>query len=192
MQIDQVTQRRAQKGDPAAFEEVLRAHERMIYQVCLRMSGNPEDAMDIAQETAVRVWRNLPGFKGDASLTTWIYRIAVNASLDHLRRRKGKETDSTDELMEKGSMPVAQTQDTPEASIERKETLRQVGEALLRLPEDQRAAVVLRDVQDLPYEQIASVLGINLNTAKSRIARGRKQLAAILKELRQLSANARV
>lgn len=182
MQIDEITQRKAQKGDSQAFEELLLAHEKMIYQVCLRMCGNPQDAMDVSQETAVRIWRNLPNFKGESTLSTWIYRIALNASLDHLRRQKNRMAESTDELMEKGVMPVAQSTETPEASLERKETLARVGEALTQLPEDQRSAVVLRDVQDLPYDQVATILGTNLNTVKSRISRGRRRLMQLLQE----------
>jgi RNA polymerase sigma-70 factor (ECF subfamily) len=184
VQIDEMTLKRAQKGDQAVFESILAAHERMIYGICLRMCGNKEDALDAAQETAVRVWRNIGGFTGGAALSTWIYRIATNACLDQLRRRR--DVASIDELGEEGFSPAAPEGETPQSALEGKETLRELGEALLRLPEDQRAAVVLRDVQNLSYEEVADVLGVNLNTVKSRISRGRRTLRDWISRERQL------
>jgi RNA polymerase sigma-70 factor (ECF subfamily) len=178
VQIDPLTLKRAQKGNQNAFETILSAHERMIYGICLRMTGNRDDAMDVSQETAVRVWRNIGRFSGEAALSTWIYRIATNACLDHLRKRR--DTLSVDEMGEGGYAPAAPATETPEGALGGKETLREVERALTQLPEDQRAAVVLRDVQDLSYEEVARVLGVNLNTVKSRISRGRKNLRDLL------------
>ncbi len=178
MQSDRVTLKRAQKGDQRAFESILETHERMIYSICLRMCGSREDALDVSQETAVRIWRNIGRFTGEAALSTWIYRIATNACLDHLRKRK--DVLSVDALGEEGYAPPASAGEMPENALDGKETLREVAKALDRLPEDQRAAVVLRDVNDLTYEEVADVLGVNLNTVKSRISRGRKSLRDLL------------
>lgn len=190
MQTDQVTLKRAQKGDQAAFEAILAEHEKMIYGICLRMCGNRDDAMDVAQETAVRIWRNIGKFTGNAALSTWIYRIATNACLDHLRRRR--DSLSIDELGEEGYSPVAAESETPEAVLQGTETMRSLERALERLPEDQRSAVVLRDVQSLSYDEVADVLGVNLNTVKSRISRGRRALRDFLSKDEELLRRADV
>jgi len=179
MQTDQLLLKRAQKGDPTAFESILATHERLIYSICLRMCGNREDAMDIAQETAVRVWRNIGRYTGDAALSTWIYRIATNACLDHLRKQR--DALSIDELGEDGFSPATGEHENPEGVLQGRETMRTVQHALMLLPEEQRAAVILRDIRNLTYEEVAQTLGINLNTAKSRISRGRRALREMLR-----------
>jgi len=95
---------RAQKGDTAAFEDLVREHQTRLYHTCLRMMANPDDARDMAQEILVKVWRNLPAFKGESSLSTWLYRIAMNTCLDELRRRKKAKQTSMEALAESGGL----------------------------------------------------------------------------------------
>lgn len=171
---------KAQNGDMDALEEILKRNEKAIYLLALSMCGNEQDAMDVGQEAAVRIWRNLPNFRGDSKLSTWIHRIAHNACIDFLRKRRDGDA-PLDELKEIGVEPVAPSTETPEQTLERKETYRSIDEALLSLPDEHRAAVVQRDVLGLSYDEIATAQEANLNTIKSRIARGRKQLASLLR-----------
>jgi RNA polymerase sigma-70 factor (ECF subfamily) len=165
----------AQHGDRAALDQLLRRHYDRVHSVCRRITGNDADAADAAQEAMIAMVRGLATFDGRASFGTWAYRIATNASLDELRRRKrrplvaGRSRDDHDE---------------PELADPSAEgRFAQVGEqqrlagALAELAEDFRVPVVLRDVGDLDYAQIAEVLQLPIGTVKSRIARGRGMLA---------------
>lgn len=166
----------ARAGDPAALEQVLRAHQPGIHAVCRRLTGNDADAADATQEALVAVVRGLPRFDGRSALSTWVYRVATNAALDELRRRARRPMPlrSDDPLPETGAVGGPPAFD--EALADRDALDR----ALASLPEDFRAAVVLRDVAGLDYAEIAAVLGIPGGTVRSRIARGRAALAAAL------------
>ena len=166
---------RASGGDPAAFNELLGAHERRMYAVALRMCGNPEDAQDCLQETMLRVWRAISGFKGQSSFSTWVYRITMNTCLDELRKRKNRPNTSLDGLVDAGWSP-ADEDDTPEKHAVRREARKSLEGFIQELPEDMRAAVVLRDIQGYAYDEIADILGTNVGTIKSRISRGREKL----------------
>jgi len=166
---------RAAGGDPAAFNTLLGQHERRMYAVALRMCGNPEDAQDCLQEAMMRVWRAISGFKGQSSFSTWVYRITMNTCLDELRKRKNRPSTSLDTLVETGWSP-ADEDDTPEHHALRREARQSLEGFIQDLPEDMRAAVVLRDIQGYAYEEIAEILGANVGTVKSRISRGREKL----------------
>ncbi len=167
----------AQAGDRRALETLLARHYDRVHAVCRRIAGSSRDADDAAQEAMISIVRGLPRFDGRAQFSTWVYRIATNAALDELRRRRrrpalapvddeGQPADLVDPLAER----------TVEASVDRLS----IDAALAALPEDFRVAVVLRDVGDLDYAEIAEALGVPVGTVKSRIARGRSQLAAAL------------
>ena len=141
----------AQAGDRAALDALLRRHYDRVHAVCRRIAGSSRDADDATQEAMISIVRGISRFDGRSAFSTWIYRIATNAALDELRRRL-------------------------EGVVERLS----IDDALAALPEDFRAAVVLRDVADLDYAEIAAVLGVPVGTVKSRIARGRGQLADVL------------
>jgi RNA polymerase sigma-70 factor, ECF subfamily len=163
----------AQTGDRDATDALLRRHVDMIYAVCVRITGNPADAADATQEALIAIVRGLPRFDGRASVRTWMYRIATNACLDELRRRGRRPRPGLDDTV------VEQPSDHPaldETVVDRIT----IDEALTRLPEDFRAAVVLRDVQGMDYAQIAEVLQVPLGTVRSRIARGRQGLTELL------------
>ena len=167
--------RLASGGDPGAFNELLGAHERRMYAVALRMCGNAEDAQDCLQEAMLRVWRAISGFKGQSSFSTWVYRITMNTCLDELRKRKNRPNTSLDTLVEAGWSPPDEG-DTPEKHALRREARQSLEGFIQELPEDMRAAVVLRDIQGYAYEEIAEILGANVGTVKSRISRGREKL----------------
>lgn len=166
---------RAVKGDAAAFNELLAGHEKKMYAVCLRMCANHEDAQDCLQEAMLRVYRSISGFKGQSAFSTWLYRVTMNTCLDELRRRKGKVTTSLDGLLDSGWSP-SDEEDTPEKHAIGAEQRRAVQAMIAELPEDMRAAVVLRDIQGYSYEEISRMLEINVGTIKSRISRGREKL----------------
>ena len=167
----------AQAGDRRALDTLLRRHYDRVHAVCRRIAGSTRDADDAAQEAMIGIVRGLPRFDGRARFSTWAYRIATNAALDELRRRKRRPalTLVTEEGEQAETVdPLAARQ--VESAVERMS----IDAALDTLPEDFRTAVVLRDVADLDYAEIADVLGVPVGTVKSRIARGRAQLADAL------------
>lgn len=170
---------KAGRGDAYAFEQLISAHENKMYAVALRMCGNREDAQDCLQEAMLRVYRAMSGFKGQSSFSTWVYRITMNSCLDELRRRKSRTATSLDAMLENGFAPSDEG-DTPEQSSLRSEQRRALEQAIAKLPEDMRAAIVLRDIQGCSYDEIAEALNANVGTIKSRISRGREKLRATL------------
>lgn len=170
---------KAGRGDAYAFEQLISAHENKMYAVALRMCGNREDAQDCLQEAMLRVYRAMSGFKGQSSFSTWVYRITMNSCLDELRRRKSRTATSLDAMLENGFAPSDEG-DTPEQSSLRSEQRRALEQAIAKLPEDMRAAIVLRDIQGCSYDEIAEALNANVGTIKSRISRGREKLRAAL------------
>lgn len=162
-------------GDSAAFEQLIQPLEGRIYAVALRMCANREDAQDCMQESMIRIYRALSGFKGQSSFSTWVYRITMNTCLDELRRRKARKSTSLDSLLDSGWSPANET-DTPERHAVQSEQRRTIERAIADLPDDMRAAIVLRDIQGLTYDEIADALSVNVGTVKSRISRGRERL----------------
>jgi len=167
--IDLVTA--AQGGDRAALEALLRRHQPRIHAVCRRLAGNDADADDAAQEALVAVVRGLSRFDGRSSVGTWIYRIATNASFDELRRRRRRPEPVDADLHDRPATGSA-VDDTAQRL--------DVDDALLQLPLEFRAAVVLRDLCGLDYAEIAEVLDIPAGNVRSRISRGRAALVPLL------------
>lgn len=167
----------SQRGDFDAFDRLVAAHEDRIYHAAYRITGNSEDARDAAQETFVKAFRALPRYRHEAAFGTWLHRIAVNASLDIVRRRPQAPPVPLEEVV----LP-AQTHN-PDTEAERHEVQRRVHDALRRLAPDHRVIVVLRDLQGLAYEEIAEVLRIPIGTVRSRLSRAREVLRALLKDL---------
>lgn len=174
MEENQLIQRAAQ-GDAGAFNTLMAAHERRMYAVALRMCGNPEDAQDCLQESMLRVYRSIGGFKAQASFSTWLYRITMNTCLDELRRRKSRPAVSLDGLVDSGWSP-SDDHEGPEQHALRTEARAALERSIHELPEDMRAAVVLRDIYGYSYDEIAKQLDANVGTIKSRISRARERL----------------
>lgn len=170
--------RAAQAGDRAALESLLRRHHDRILGICRRLAGNEADALDASQDALVAIVRGLPRFDGQAKFTTWAYRVTTNACLDELRRRGRRPVPGLPEDHD----GAVRGQSAPAAGIELLPDRLAIDAALAQLPEEFRVAVVLRDLCDLEYADIADELGIPPGTVRSRIARGRSLLAAILTE----------
>lgn len=174
-------------ADPAALETLLRRHQDRLYTVCRRLVGSDQDAADACQEALIAVVRGLSGFDGRASFATWSYRVATNSCLDELRRRRRQppiRPFGSDDFGSgpsgsgpSGSAPVETA--TPDRTDEVGTRL-DLDTALASLPAEFRLAVVLRDVCDLSYAEIATVTGAPLGTVRSRIARGRSALVPLL------------
>jgi RNA polymerase sigma-70 factor (ECF subfamily) len=163
-------------GDRRALETLLDRHTDRVHAICRRIVLDPEDALDATQEALIAIARGIPRFDGRAAFTTWIHRIATNAALDELRRRRRRVVTgpARDDLPEPGA-------DTSASTVEQRVAARlDVDAALARVPDDFRVAVVLRDLCDLDYPEIAEVLDVPVGTVKSRIARGRQALAELL------------
>jgi RNA polymerase sigma-70 factor, ECF subfamily len=170
--------RRFLGGDTSAFETLVERHETRVYNLCLRILGDRDDARDAAQETFVAALRKLAQFRGDAAFTTWLHRVTVNTCYDELRRRKRRPMlhllppDDPDRPHEPGP-PVADHADEVAGTLD-------AASALASVPEEFRVALVLADVQDVPYEEIGRILDVPLGTVKSRVHRGRIALARAL------------
>ena len=183
---------RLRAGELAAFEELVEEFQPLVYALCYRVLHDSEDARDAAQETFLKIYRHFAHFRGEASLKTWICRIAINqarSSERWWRRRFRKETISLDAPLGLGgeddkapSDYLPSTGVSPEAETLAHERGQQLELALAGLKKDFRIAVVLRDIEGLAYEEIAYVTGANVGTVKSRIARGREMLRAALQE----------
>lgn len=163
----------ARQGDRQAFDELMRRHEDRVFAVCLRIMRHREAALDAVQDTFLTVLRKVDRFRGDSAFSTWIYRIAVNTCYDQLRKGKRRPTD-----------PLPETHDPPDLSAD--DTLGSVElrpdltAALASVSEEFRAAIVLVDVEGLAVAEAAKILEVAEGTVKSRLHRGRKQLARIL------------
>ena len=165
-------------GDASRFELLVLAHEKGIYNLCLRMLGNEQDALDASQEAFFKAYRALDSFRGESRFSTWLYRLASNVCLDMLRKRPdAPELSAEDEAL---SASLRDTAPSPQEALEKCELRDTVAKALDALPADFRQAVVLRDVNGLSYEEIAAVTGLEAGTVKSRIFRGRRKLAEAL------------
>ncbi|MCW2643619.1 MAG: putative polymerase ECF-subfamily sigma factor [Dactylosporangium sp.] len=159
-------------GDPDAFTEVVRRHRDRLWAVALRTVGDREEAADALQDALLSAYRAADRFRGDAAVTTWLHRIVVNSCLDRLRRRQARPT-----------VPLPEVDRTVAPAVDR-DTALVVHAALAQLPPDQRAALVLVDLQGYPVADAARVLGVAEGTIKSRCARGRARLAILLGHLR--------
>lgn len=178
--------RAAAKGDIDAFETLLGLYQNKVYGLALRMCGSEEDAWDVAQEAFLAAWRALPGFRGESGFSTWLYRLTANAAIDCLRREKKRRGELS---IEGGELPLSlpDAGPSPQEATEGGELRAAVNAALARLTDQHRTVLILRELQELSYEEIAGALGLDLGTVKSRISRARKALRKILLEDGNLS-----
>ncbi|NLT55028.1 MAG: RNA polymerase sigma factor SigM [Actinomycetales bacterium] len=158
-------------GDPQAFGELVRRHRDRLWAVALRTMADREEAADALQDALVSAFRNAAGYRGDAAVTTWLHRIVVNACLDRIRRRKARPAEAL------GDRDLPTRRDDHAVT----ETRIDVRAALDNLPEPQRLAIVLVDMEDLPVAEAAILLGVAEGTIKSRCSRGRAALALLLR-----------
>ena len=171
--------RAAAAGDESAFGELVRMYENKAYHLALRMCGNAEDASDVAQDAFLAAWRGLPSFRGESGFSTWLYRLVSNAAIDYLRRTKHQRGNvSLDD--EELNLDAPDDSPTPHDAAESADLRDAVAKGLKELSDDHRAVLVMREVQELSYEEIAASLSLDIGTVKSRISRARNNLRKIL------------
>ena len=166
-------------GDETAFEEIYDQFGAMVYNLALRLSGEPEEAADLSQETFLKVHRHLGGFRGRSSLKTWVYRVALNCCRSRYKSQRVWKSRTSSEPEERFEA-MADGRRSPEDRAISRSTAERVEEALAQLQPIFREAVFLRDIEGLTYEEISQVLGQRLGTVRSRIARGRDKLRVLL------------
>lgn len=174
---------RVLKGDANAFEHLVHAYEKTVYNLALRTLGSREDAEDVTQEAFLKAYRSLDSFRGDSKFSVWLYRIVSNLCLDLMRSRQRKPTQSLtveDDDGEIGELEISDEHFSPEKLLDRKLTRESVQRGLAALPDDARQILLLRELQGMSYEEIGQTLDLEPGTVKSRIFRARKRLCAFL------------
>jgi RNA polymerase sigma-70 factor (ECF subfamily) len=178
--------KRARRGDLKAYDELVQRYQQRIYATIYHMTSNHEDANDLAQESFIKAYSALPSFKGGSTFYTWLYRIAVNKTINFLKQRKNKHHMSLNDLdfnAENDPDLVALISDkTPVQAAGLSELQKKLNESLLKLSEPHRTVVVLHDVQGQSHEEIAEILGCNIGTVRSRLFYARQQLQGFLAE----------
>jgi RNA polymerase sigma-70 factor (ECF subfamily) len=178
--------RRAKTEDMAAYDELVRRYQERIYATIYHMTSNHEDANDLVQETFIKAFRALRSFKGDSSFYTWVYRIAVNKTLNFLKQRKNRVQLSLNDLdfnVENDPDLIALISDkTPRRSLGLAELQEKLNGAMQKLSEDHRTVVVLHDIQGLSHEEVGKIMDCNVGTVRSRLFYARQQLQAYLSD----------
>ena len=178
---------RCAEGDEMACAELMAEHQRMVVQLAMNLLGDRDEALDLSQEVFLRVFRTIQRFRGQSSLRTWIYRIAVNQARNKhrfWRRRHRADQISLDQHIATHGEFLSGRNSTPDRVLAQKELATQLEQALDSLPFDQRTAIVLREVDGLSYEEIAFSLGVAVGTVKSRLTRARQTLRQELRDVR--------
>jgi len=180
--------RRAQAGDKSAYDDLVQRYQERVYATIYHMTSNHEDASDLAQDVFVRAWTALRSFKGDSSFYTWIYRIAVNRTINFLKQRRNRSTHLSLNDLEVGTendpeMVELVSHRTPRRDAALSELQQRLNGALQKLSEEHRTVVTLHDVQGLAHEEIAQILKCNPGTVRSRLFYARQQLQAWLSDL---------
>ena len=172
---------KAQRGDQAAFGELVQLYEKKVYALTLRMCKNPDDAAEAAQEAFLAAWQGLKFFRGESSFSTWLYRLASNASVDLLRREQRHRSAAGPSLNDEETYAdVPSDAPDPQTLAERSELRQQIEAGLRALTPEHREVLILREMHQLSYDEIAQTLSLDTGTVKSRISRARKQLRNFL------------
>jgi len=181
---------KAQKGDIKAFEELLLRIEKTIYNAVYRLVLNQEDAKDLTQEVVIKIYKNLNKCDDARAFKGWMFRIIKNTCMDEFRKRKNKYTESIDDNFDDDiEKQILSEGKTPEEEFITKETTTLVREAIDKLPENHRILIVLRDLNDLSYEEIAKITDTNIGTVKSRLSRARANLKQIIEDAGNKTVN---
>jgi RNA polymerase sigma-70 factor (ECF subfamily) len=172
--------------DEDACAELVAEHQRMVYQLALNLLGDHNEALDLSQEVFLRVFRTLPGFRGQSTLRTWIYRIVVNQARNRQRfwrrRHRAQQVSLDEHIQNHGELPSRDGGTSPDRLLGQKQLAEKIRTALDGLPFDQKTALVLREIDGLSYEEIGFSLGIAVGTVKSRLARARESLRGQLRD----------
>jgi RNA polymerase sigma-70 factor (ECF subfamily) len=165
-----------QSGDQAAFKELFDTYHKPVFRLCQRMLRDSQEAEDMTQDVFLKVFLQIKKFRGESSVSTWLYRIAVNMCLNRLRRKKYTRFLSLDFLLEKGSQPAQEPERGPLARLTQKEKKTAVWNAVDSLPKNQRVAVILNHYMDFSYDEIAETMGLSSASVRSLLFRGKKSL----------------
>ncbi|MFN7139150.1 MAG: RNA polymerase sigma factor [Limisphaerales bacterium] len=187
-QPDDVLVKSAQKGDMAAFEELVARHRDKIYARAYSMMRNEEEAIDLSQEAWVKAWQRLVQFQGDSSFATWMTRIVINLCLDQIRKNKRQRAESIDQIDEElggieRQMPVVTV--NPTEGLERSELRQRIDEALGKLSHEHRTVLVMHEFEDLEYKEIAKRMKCSIGTVMSRLFYARRKMASLLAGLKR-------
>ena len=174
--------RKVTDGDRDAFEDIVLANQKNVYNLALKMTGSEEDALDISQEAFLKAYRQLGSFRGESRLSVWLYRLTYNLCIDFLRKkpRAGMISLTNQDDDEPRDIEIPDVRELPEDSLMRKETRKAIAESINELGHRHREIIIMREITGMTYIDIASVLKINEGTVKSRLARARLSLAGIL------------
>jgi len=180
--------RRCQKGDPLAFEQLVIKYRSKVFSMIYGMVQNEQDAWDLAQEGFIKAWRSIHRFKGQASFYTWLYRIVTNVAIDSLRRKGFKKTAEFDDHIAANEVaPGSKTMPTPDPmphqGLEREEIRQRIEQAISKLSPEHRAVIVMKEIEELQYNEIAEALGCSIGTVMSRLFYARKKLQTLLKDV---------
>lgn len=179
--------KRVQRGDVKAYETLIGAYEKLIYNLCLKILKDQEESADAAQEVCLKIWRQIGSFKGTAKFSTWVYRMTTNQCLDMLRKNKRKETEvslylSEEEGKEEKMTDAQSIWEDMSEHLARKELGVIVMQGLEEIKEEYRIILILREMEERSYEEIAQILDLSLGTVKSRLSRARQALKKILQQ----------
>jgi RNA polymerase sigma-70 factor, ECF subfamily len=179
-QDDELLVEQIRKGNQSAFSLLVQRYQGAVYSLCYRMTGDAQEAEDLAQEAFLRLYRSVGGFRHGTRLRPWFHRIAVNVCLDALRKRR-EATVPLDKLLEMEIQPrTASREEMPEEAYLSREARADVQRGLLALSGDYRVVLILRYLEDLSYREIAEVVGVPVSTVETRLFRAKKMLAAVL------------
>ena len=174
---------KARNGNRSAFEELVKLHEKNVYNLALKIMKNREDALDAAQESFLKAWISLKSFRNESKFSSWLYRLTYNTCLDYLRKsKKGEIISLTADNEDENIVDIKDNMPTPEEYAEQQETRALVREAVNALPEEYRRIIIMREFTGLSYSEIAKAMNINEGTVKSRLSRGRLKLAEVLRK----------
>lgn len=183
---------RVLSGDSDAFELIVLAHQKNIYNLALKMVGNPDDAFDISQDAFLRAYNSLSSFHGDSKLSVWLYRLTSNICIDFLRKKKRRnevQLSILEDDDEDRPLDIPDDRFSPDAELDRAEQRKAIHEGLAQLPENDRRILTLREIGGLSYEEIAQALELELGTVKSKLFRARKKLCSFLLESGNFSSD---
>lgn len=193
---DYILLHKAKNGDICAFEDLISKYEKKVYNTVLRIIRDKEAAKDISQEVFIKVYKSLKNFNEKSKFSTWLYRIAVNTSIDELRKNKNRynnisldNPDPEHDNTRQAEFEISGSKDTPEEKLIKKEKIKELYKAINMLQEDQRILILLRDIQGLSYDEISDVTGIKIGTVKSKLNRARNALKELILQSELFSNN---
>ena len=181
--LDERDAQRASDGDGAAFAELVRRYQDRIYRFLLRLTRSPDDALDLTQETFLRAYQGIERWRPEALFRTWLFRIARNQAFDRLRRDRRVEFIELEQ-----DADIASGAPGPDALLEARQSFHLLEQALVRLPAQHREILLLREIEEMSYDDIAMVLDLNIGTVKSRIARARSALLDNMQRAKETSS----